>query len=106
MGTTAIPAAQGAIRIESHPATEHERKLLKTVIPLAIAIGLALVPSPSGLPHYAWYYFCIFVGVIIGLVLEPLPGAAIAVRFVQPATARGAGLSSSKCGSRLGAVRV
>ena len=79
MGTTAIPAAQSAIRIESHPATEHQRKLLKTVIPLAIAIGLALVPSPSGLPHYAWYYFCIFVGVIIGLVLEPLPGAAIAI---------------------------
>ncbi|HWY55368.1 MAG TPA: DASS family sodium-coupled anion symporter, partial [Terriglobales bacterium] len=40
---------------------------------------LALLPIPAGLPHHAWYFFSIFVGVIVGLVLEPLPGAAIAV---------------------------
>jgi len=34
---------------------------------------------PSGLAPHAWYFFSIFVGVIVGLVLEPLPGAAIAV---------------------------
>jgi hypothetical protein len=36
-------------------------------------------PAPPGLPHHAWYFFSIFVGVIVGLVLEPLPGAAIAI---------------------------
>ena len=79
MTTSAIPVAQVSAKIDSHPATEHERKFLKTVIPLAVAIGLALIPSPSGLPHYAWHYFCIFAGIIVALVLEPLPGAAIAI---------------------------
>jgi L-tartrate/succinate antiporter len=44
-----------------------------------VAVVLALLPVPSGLPHHAWYFFSIFVGVIVGLVLEPLPGAAIAL---------------------------
>src|SRR6185436_11702707 len=44
-----------------------------------VAVVLALLPAPSGLPQHAWYYFAIFVGVIVGLVLEPLPGAAIAL---------------------------
>jgi len=26
-------------------------------------------------PQYAWYYFAIFRGVIVGLMFEPLPGA-------------------------------
>ncbi|HKA40281.1 MAG TPA: anion permease, partial [Burkholderiales bacterium] len=28
-------------------------------------------------PQHAWYYFAIFVGVIVGLMFEPLPGGAI-----------------------------
>ncbi|HYH43280.1 MAG TPA: anion permease [Burkholderiales bacterium] len=47
------------------------------VAPIAVAIVLALIPPPDGLPQYAWYYFAIFVGVIIGLMFEPLPGGAI-----------------------------
>jgi L-tartrate/succinate antiporter len=37
------------------------------------------MPAPQGLPQHAWYFFAIFVGVIAGLMLEPLPGAAIGV---------------------------
>jgi L-tartrate/succinate antiporter len=44
----------------------------KAIAPVAVAIVLALLPVPSGLPHHAWYFFSIFVGVIVGLVLEPL----------------------------------
>jgi L-tartrate/succinate antiporter len=51
----------------------------KAIAPVAVAIVLAVLPAPSGLPHHAWYFFSIFVGVIVGLVLEPLPGAAIAM---------------------------
>jgi di/tricarboxylate transporter len=32
---------------------------------------------PEGLAQHAWYFFAIFAGVIVGLMLEPLPGAAI-----------------------------
>jgi len=51
----------------------------KAVVPVAVAAILALFPVPTGLPQHAWYFFSIFVGVIVGLVLEPLPGAAIAI---------------------------
>src|ERR1700689_377842 len=51
----------------------------KAMAPIAATIILALLPVPPGLPHHAWYFFSIFAGVIVGLVLEPLPGAAIAL---------------------------
>ena len=51
----------------------------KALAPVAAAVLLVLIPVPTGLPHYAWYFFSIFVGVVIGLVLEPLPGAGIAI---------------------------
>jgi len=49
----------------------------KAVAPVAVAIVIALIPAPAGLPQFAWYYFAIFVGVIVGLMFEPLPGGAI-----------------------------
>jgi L-tartrate/succinate antiporter len=49
------------------------------IAPVAIALILALIPVPAGLQSFAWLYFAIFAGVIVGLILEPLPGAAIAL---------------------------
>ena len=49
----------------------------KAAAPVAIAVVLALIPPPEGLPQHAWWYFAIFAGVIVGLMLEPLPGGAI-----------------------------
>jgi L-tartrate/succinate antiporter len=49
----------------------------KAIAPIAVAIVIALIPAPAGLPQFAWYYFAIFVGVIVGLMFEPLPGGAI-----------------------------
>jgi L-tartrate/succinate antiporter len=58
----------------------------KAYVPLVVAVALALIPAPEGLPQHAWYYFAIFAGVIVALVLEPLPGAAIGVIGVTVAT--------------------
>ena len=49
----------------------------KAAAPVAVAVVLALIPPPEGLPQHAWWYFAIFAGVIVGLMLEPLPGGAI-----------------------------
>jgi L-tartrate/succinate antiporter len=49
----------------------------KVLAPIAVAIILALLPAPAGLAPHAWYFFAIFAGVIVGLMLEPLPGGAI-----------------------------
>lgn len=49
----------------------------KAIAPIAVVIILALIPAPAGLPQHSWYFFAIFVGVIVGLMFEPLPGGAI-----------------------------
>jgi len=49
----------------------------KALLPLIVAVVIALIPPPEGLPQHAWYFFAIFAGVIVGLMVEPLPGAAV-----------------------------
>ena len=44
----------------------------KHFAPIVVALIIALIPAPAGLPQYAWYYFAIFAGVIVGLMFEPL----------------------------------
>ena len=49
----------------------------RAIVPIAVVLALALVPPPSGLAPHAWHYFAIFAGIIVALMLEPLPGGAI-----------------------------
>ncbi len=49
----------------------------KALLPVVVAGVIALIPPPEGLAQHAWYFFAIFAGVIVGLMVEPLPGAAI-----------------------------
>jgi len=49
----------------------------RALAPIAVAALIALIPAPEGLAPHAWYFFAIFAGVIVGLMLEPLPGGAI-----------------------------
>jgi len=49
----------------------------RAVVPLAVAVVIALFPAPDGLAQHAWYYFAIFAAVITALVLEPLPNPAV-----------------------------
>src|SRR5450755_2349242 len=58
----------------------------KALAPIVLALVLALIPPPGGLAPYAWYFFAIFVGVILGLMLEPLPGGAIGLIGVTVVT--------------------
>ena len=72
-------------KVETGPVTpavsakkESSKKIgWKHFAPIVVAIIIALIPAPAGLPQYAWYYFAIFAGVIVGLMFEPLPGGAI-----------------------------
>ena len=58
----------------------------KALAPVVVAITIALIPAPAGLPLHAWYYFAIFAGVVVGLMLEPIPGAAIGLIAVTAVT--------------------
>jgi L-tartrate/succinate antiporter len=50
---------------------------VKLLAPVALAVLIASLPAPDGLPQHAWYFAAIFAGVVLALVLEPLPGALI-----------------------------
>ncbi|BBG30737.1 anion permease [Zymobacter palmae] len=49
----------------------HARRL----IPLLVALGIALCPVPEGLASYSWYFFAIFTGCITMLITDAFPGA-------------------------------
>jgi L-tartrate/succinate antiporter len=68
----------GAVRAET-PATQKVDHGFswKALAPVLVAVAIAVIPAPEGLAQFAWYFFAIFAGVIVGLMLEPLPGAAI-----------------------------
>src|SRR5689334_24328253 len=76
--------AQQQVPVPALPATEMPS--WKFILPLAVAAGLALLPPPSGLAPHAWNFFAIFAGVIVALMVEPLPGAAIGLIGVSLVT--------------------
>jgi anion transporter len=49
----------------------------RAAAPLALWLVLYLLPVPDGLAPNAWHYFAVFAAVILGLILEPIPAAAI-----------------------------
>ena len=63
------------------------RRIVLAALPLVVGVVIALLPPPGGLPQYAWYYFAIFAAVIAGLVVEPIPSAAIGLVGVAAAAA-------------------
>lgn len=90
VSNTTITAAQtpsGGTAATSSPHAEAKATpVWKALAPVVVAVALALLPVPSGLLPYAWYFFAVFAGVIVGLILEPLPGAAVAIIGITVAT--------------------
>lgn len=55
------------------------KKIMSAVIPIALTIILALIPTPQGLTPKAWYYFAVFAGVVAGMILEPVPVPVVCI---------------------------
>jgi L-tartrate/succinate antiporter len=58
----------------------------KALAPILAGLALLLIPVPEGLKPNAWYYFALFVAVVIALILEPIPAAAVGLIGVTAAT--------------------
>ena len=67
---------------EAHPLGNY----WKALVPIVVGAVLLLLPIPEGLKPNAWYYFALFVAVIIALILEPIPAAAVGLIGVTAAT--------------------
>lgn len=61
------------------------KKYIKPLSPIIVALIIFLIPVPDGLQTYSWYFFAIFLGCVVGLILEPLPGAVIGLIGVATA---------------------
>ncbi len=61
----------------------------RAVAPIALSIAVALVPVPGGMTVQAWRYFALFAGVVLALVLEPIPAAAVGLIGVTVAAVLG-----------------
>jgi L-tartrate/succinate antiporter len=63
----------------------------KVAIPVLVWLVLVLYSVffgvPTGLTQSAWWYYALFAAVIIGLILEPIPAAAIGLIGVAFAAA-------------------
>jgi len=59
---------------------------LRWVVPIALGLGLRIIPVPGGLTPNAWHFFALFVAVIAALIAEPLPGPAVGFIGVTIAT--------------------
>jgi L-tartrate/succinate antiporter len=61
----------------------------KFAAPILVWLVLLLIPHPAGLSPIAWRYLGLFAGVIVALVLEPLPPAAVGLIGVSLAMVMG-----------------
>ena len=59
------------------PGASRFTQLRKWLAPLVCGFVLLLIPVPAGLAPNAWHYFALFVAVVVALITEPMPGAAI-----------------------------
>ena len=85
MTTKVEPLGAGALtrpEKEAHPLSDY----WKALVPIVVGAVLLLLPIPEGLKPNAWYYFSLFVAVIIALILEPIPAAAVGLIGVTAAT--------------------
>ncbi|PKH22666.1 anion permease [Enterobacterales bacterium CwR94] len=78
--TNTTPVSDPAKALPASPG--NKKRLIMLFLPVLVAVLLLLVPVPDGLEPHAWHFFAIFVGVIIGLIFEPLPGAVIGLTGV------------------------
>jgi len=72
---------------------------MKNFSPVLVTIILALIPAPEGLSQNGWYFLSIFVGVIVGLIVEPVPAALVGLLGVSVVAVLGLVDPSAKASS-------
>lgn len=53
------------------------KQITLLLIPVLVLLVMWISPVPSGLSIEAWHYLAIFLAVIVGLVIEPVPAALV-----------------------------
>jgi di/tricarboxylate transporter len=66
-------------KIDNEPADKisSRSRLLRWGIVLFVAVGILLIPVPSGITPQSWRLLAIFAATITGSIVRPIPGAAM-----------------------------
>lgn len=76
-------------RTAEHAKAAESRGTLRVAAPLVVALVIVLLPAPAGLSVNAWRYFGLFAGVVVGIIAEPIPAAAVGLMGVVLAAVLG-----------------
>ena len=52
-------------------------RTIKLLAPVLVVLVMWFIPAPEGLTQNAWHFLAIFLAVVIGLILEPVPAALV-----------------------------
>ena len=72
-----------------HAKAPERRNNLRVAAPIIVALVIVLLPAPEGLSVNAWRYFGLFAGVVVGIIAEPIPAAAVGLTGVVLAAVLG-----------------
>src|SRR5271169_3892033 len=79
----AVKAPLLHIDFHAHPA------LWKGLLAVLFGVIVPVLPVPDGLKPTAWHFFALFCAVVVALIIEPIPAAAVGVTGVALATVLG-----------------
>src|SRR5215510_15361414 len=75
---------------ESPDSMGFRSRLLRWAVVLFVAIGILLLPVPSGITPQSWRLLAIFAGTITGSILRPIPGGAVVLMGISAVAITGA----------------
>lgn len=58
-------------------------RAIKMLIPVIVLLVVWFIPAPEGLSANAWHFMAIFLAVIVGLIVEPVPAALVGLLGVS-----------------------
>src|SRR3954471_23536063 len=63
--------------LQSRSASTGTASVVRWAAPMIVGVTLAVIPAPSGLAVGAWHYFALFAAIVVALITEPIPVAAV-----------------------------
>ncbi|PWG60516.1 DASS family sodium-coupled anion symporter [Bifidobacterium catulorum] len=81
-------------------------QLIKAAVCVAITAAIYVIPPPEGLEPRAMHMLAIFLGTILGLILQPLPTSAIAIIGLTVAMLTGAMDPKTEAFAGLGSASI
>lgn len=58
------------------------KQTMKLLAPVLVILVLWFIPAPEGLSSNAWHFLAVFLGVVVGLIIEPVPAALVGLTGV------------------------